>query len=293
MSTQTLILETKLVNLSTRGSACNILNAITDYKSLCEYNIPNMIERDETIEYIQLSIPDATIPVSFYTVNDTNNRLDLTVNGVTKMYIFPNGNYNANYFITQFKTLLGANWNITLSGFSSIFTITNSVYNFTLLGTSTIDSVMGFSTNLSSSLVGAYNTVILTRCCNFLPLPRICLRCPELANCTMISGTPSNDIIIAIPNNAKPNGQIYYQNQTQSKLLFRHHELSRFTISLTDDDNNLLNFNGVSSYFTLQFDIYRKFMPKPPRFNNIVEYVNSKTSYLYPDEGEDMIEANI
>jgi hypothetical protein len=108
----------------------------------------------------------------------------------------------------------------------------------------------------------------------------------------MISGTPSNDIIIAIPNNAKPNGQIYYQNQNQSKLLFRHHELSRFVISITDDDNNLLNFNGISCYFSFQFDIYRKYMPKPPRFGNIVEYVNSKTSYMYPDE-ENMIEANI
>ena len=70
----------------------------------------------------------------------------------------------------------------------------------------------------------------------------------------------------------------------QTKLLFRHHDLSRFIISLTDDDGNFVNFNGISSFFTLQFDIYRKWMPKPPRFSNIVEYVNNYSSYGYQDE---------
>ena len=61
----------------------------------------------------------------------------------------------------------------------------------------------------------------------------------------------------------------------QTELLFRHHELSRFIISFTDDDGNYINFNGISSFFTLQFDIYRRWIPKPPRFSNIIEYVNN------------------
>ena len=57
-----LVLETKLFNLSTRGSSGNILNA--DYKSLIEYDIPNMIDRDESVEYIQFSIPYVTKSLS-------------------------------------------------------------------------------------------------------------------------------------------------------------------------------------------------------------------------------------
>ena len=49
-----LVVETKLYNLSTRGIACNILNNDTNYKSKCQYNIPDMIERDESIEHINL-----------------------------------------------------------------------------------------------------------------------------------------------------------------------------------------------------------------------------------------------
>ena len=150
---------------------------------------------------------------------------------------------------------------------------------------------MGFSDNLNSVTISGVNSITLTRCCNFLPLPRVCIRCPELANTTIVGSSPADDVIITIPNNSKPNGQIYYQNQTQAKLLFRHHELSRFVISITDEDGYFLNFNGVSSFFTIQFDIFRKFLPKPPRFSNIVEFVNSKT-YFYPDE-ENTIEMNI
>ena len=285
-----LVLETKLFNLSTRGSSGNVLNA--DYKSLIEYDIPNMIDRDESVEYIQFSIPYAVIPVSFYIINNTNCQLDVNYNGSNKSYLFPYGNYNANYFISQFLNLLGTanGWNITLNSINCVFTITNSLYPFTLLGTSTIDSIMGFSTNLSSTFTTT-NVLTMSRVCNFLPLPRVTVRCSELANSTMVGSNTSSDVLITIPNNSKPNGQIYYQNQTQAKMLFRHHHLSRFVISFTDDDGNLLNFNGVSSFFVLQFDIFRKFIPKPPRFSNIVEMVNNYQFY-YPDE-ENPIEQNV
>jgi hypothetical protein len=287
-----LVQETKMFNLSTRSSCGTILNADPNFKSQVEYNIPNMIVRDESIEYIQFSIPEAVIPVSFFTINESNCLLNLIENGVTKVFSFTYGNYNANYFITEFKKVLGSNWNITLNAYNNIFTITNSVNAFTLLGSSSIDYILGFSDTLVSSVVNGINTIVLPRCCNFLPLPRVVIRCAELANTCMVGGSSSSsDVLMTIANNSKPNGQIYYLNQSQSRLLFRHHELSRFVVSFTDDDGNLLNFNGVSSFFTFQFDIYRKFTPKLPRFSNIVEYVNNKT-FIYPDE-EDTIEMNV
>ena len=97
-----LIVESKKFNLSTRGSSCRILNENIDFKSYCEYNIPNMIIRDESIEFIQFSVPDAVIPVSFYVVNENNSNLDISMNGITTTYIFPYGNYQANYFISTF-----------------------------------------------------------------------------------------------------------------------------------------------------------------------------------------------
>ena len=276
-----------MFNLSTRGTACNILNDDKNYKSRCEYDIRNMIVRDEQVEYIQFSVPFAIIPVSFFTVNENNNQLKVVVNGTTTTYTFPDGNYNANTFITQFSITLGAYYKLSLSTFNNIFTITRTLqdgFNFSILGVSTISSVMGFSSDLIGTPIASNYAITCSRCCNFLPLPRITMRCPELANTQMVGASSSNDVIITIPNNSKPNGQIYYQNQSNAKLLFRQHELSRFIISLTDDDGNLLNFNGVSSFFTLQFDIYRKYLPKLPSFSNIISSVNNTLFQKYLDE---------
>jgi len=248
-----------------------------------------MIVRDESIEYIQFSVPDCVIPISFYTVNENNSKLDVMVNGVKTSYTFPYGNYNATLFATQFTAILGSNWSIALNSFNSVFTVTNSTNAFTFLESSTIDFVMGFSYTLFSTSVAPY-TLTLTRPCNFLPLPRITLRCPELANTSMIGLNASTDVIITIPNNAKPNGQIYYQNQSQAKLLFRHHELSHFVIAFTDDDGNYINFNGISVFFKLQFDIFRRFIPKPPKFSDIVYQVNNQP-VEYQDE--ELIDADI
>ena len=153
---QNLIVETKMFNLSTRGSACNILNEDPNYKSKCEYNIRDMVVRDEDVEYIQFSVTFAIISVSFFTVNQNNNQLKILVNGSTTTYTFPQGNYNSNTFITQFSLTLGAYYKLSLSAYNNVFTITRTLqdgFNFTILGVSSISSIMGFSTNMNGIFV--------------------------------------------------------------------------------------------------------------------------------------------
>ena len=281
MTTQLLVLESKNFNLSTRSSAGSVLNADTNFKSQIEFNVPDMIVRDEAIEYIQFSVPYAVIPCSFYTINENNCQLNYRENsGLVQSVNFPLGNYSATLFITTFRRLMNATptgigrWLITLDDVSSVFTISNTTNNFTFYNSSSIDNVMGFSTDLTSTL----QVLKMTRCCNFLSQPRITMRCNQLANSTMVGDFKSSDIILTIPNNAKPNGQIIYQNQSQSKTLYRGQSMSRFVVSLTDDDGNLLNFNGISSFWVFQFDIYRKIILKPPPFSEIVSYVNSRNT---------------
>lgn len=272
-----LIVDTKTYNLSTRSGSCLLLNG--DYKSNIQFDIPDMIYKDDTVEYIQYSIPYCIVPVSFYTINDTNDTLHLMYNGQDKVIIFEHGNYNAAYFITQFKILLGVNngWGISLDVINSTFTITNQYYSFTLYGDSTIDYIMGFSDTCSSSLENLINSLVLARPCNFLSLPRICLRCPQLSNSGNMKGNVNSaDVIVSIPNTAKPNGQIVYQN-IYSKIHLKSERIERLNIQLTDDDGNFINFNGISSFFNIQFDIYRKNLEKPPKFSEIQSLVNSSS----------------
>ena len=227
-----LIKESKQLHLSTQSNAGTLKNG--DKRSCIEYYIPNFIQHDDSIEYIQYSVQSAIIPVSFYTINDNHNSLVVTVSSVTTTY-------------------------------------TN---DFTLGANTTIDYIMGFSGNITSSGL----TLTMPRVCNFLSLPRINIRCGYLANGVVSSNSSStidNDVILSVPNNAVPNGQIVYTDGNNSVNIFRGDRLDTFLVCFTDDDGLYIDFNGVSSYFTLQFDIYRKYLVKPDKFSNIVNKVTS------------------
>lgn len=270
-----LICETKLFHLSTRTSACSSLNG--EFKSYLSYDIPAMITKDDNIEYIEYSLPYAIVPVSFYTINETNCRLDVNTASHGNFSVnFEYGNFHANFFIAQFKTLLTPyGFNITLDTINNKFTITNN-QSFTFLGTSAIDYVMGFTETSQSSLVSGVHKLTMPRPCNFLPLPRICIRCPELAGNTTVIGNnlATSDVILSIPNNTRPNGQIIFQNDVRHLLTVD--SLDGLTIKITDDDGNFLNFNGISCFFIVQFNIYRKKWVKPPTFSKIKEIANSQ-----------------
>ena len=266
-----LVQDTKQFHLSTRGDAGTVLNG--NAKSQILFSIPDAVVVDESIEYIQFSIPYAVVPNSFYVINATNNVLQVLQSSITSTYTFPFGNYTASTFITQFKALLPNTFNITIGQNNNQFTITHTTTAFTILGTSTIDSIMGFSGNQVS--VGL--SLTMPRVCNFLPLPRICFRCGKLSNSFTSSSIDSGDVILSIPNTAKLNGQIIYNNNTGSKNLFKLESLRDFVVSLTDDDGNLLDFNGISSFWVFQFDIFRRSVERPMSFRKIVNLVNSKS----------------
>jgi len=266
-----LILDSRTYHLSSRSSAGKILNSDPNFKSIVQFDIPDLLNQDDSIAYVEFSIPYVVIPVSFYQVNETNNMLEVIENGVTTKYYFPLGNYNAEYFMQQFRKVLPARFSISLDLVSSTFTVVNTTYNFSFTVMSTIDYVLGFNQTIAS----VNKSLTMSRCCNFLPIPRICIRCKEIGTGTQVQDLASNDIIISIPNNAKSNGQIVYQN-SQQRILLDQDTLNRLTLMITDDDSNPINFNGLSCFFVLQFDIYRKYLEKPESFSNIVKNVNTQ-----------------
>lgn len=269
------IVDTKQFHLSTRGDAGTVLNG--DFKSQIVFSIPDAIVADDSIDFIYFSIPYAVIPNSFYVINETNNLLYVLQSSVTTLYTFPYGNYTTQSFITTFKSLLPSTFNITLGQNSNKFTITHTTTTFSFTTASTIDNIMGFTGTVSATEL----SLTLPRVCNFLPEPRICIRCPDLANSLMTATNNSSDVVLAVPNTSRLNGQIIYSNNSNMKTLFKLTNLNQFYVSLTNDDGAPINFNGVSSFFTFQFDIHRKTLTKPMSFDKLVNFVNSQ-SLLQP-----------
>lgn len=277
--TEQSIIDIKQFHLSTRGDAGTVLNG--DYKSQIIFSLPDAIVVDDSIDYIYFSVPYVVAPNSFYIINYTNNKLYVLQSAVTTLYEFPVGNYTSQSFMTVFKSLLPSQFSITLGINSNVFTITHTTTTFSLTSASTIDSVMGFSGTTAATGL----SLTLSRVCNFLPLPRINLRCPDLAHSFISASVDGSDVILSVPNNAKLNGQIVYNNTSNMKTLFKLTNLNSFKVSLTDDDGNPINFNGISSFFTFQFEIHRRTLAKPLPFNKLVSFINSN-SVIEPEKNQ-------
>lgn len=262
------IQDSKTYCLSTRGSDATVLNADTNFKSYVVFDIPDFLNPDDSIAYAEVSIPYIVIPVSFFQINETNNMLEVIENGSTTRYFWEFGNYNSNEFMTDFRTILPARFQITMDLVNSKFIITNTTFNFVFTSSSTIDYIMGFSDTITSSGL----SLSMPRVFNFMAIPRIILHCPELGNG---SNQQNADIILSVPNNSRLNGQIVY-NAPEIKTLVKSEQITRLTFKLTDEGGLPINFNGVASFWTVQLDIYRKWIPKPETFSSLIRNNNQQ-----------------
>lgn len=266
-----------MLHLSTQRTSSILENG--DYKSKASYDVRGYLnfENDDAIEYVTVEMPYAVLCNSNYIVNEYNNTLIVTWGGITHTYTLSQGNYIASTFITHLYTFLpqASGWTITANSVTNVFTFTYTGGSFSFSGNSTCDYILGYTGTQSSTGSGPY-TLTMPRCFNFLPIPRYVIHC-NILNDGIVLGTNgtmgSSDILATIPNNAKLNGQIIYEN-VGTEFVVKTQNWPLLTITITDDNNRLINFNGISSYFVLKFNIFRKSIKKPLPFHNLAEHIN-------------------
>lgn len=265
--------ETRTLHLSTRGDQCHLLNG--DMKSRVMFDIKTFLDfqGDESIQVATISMPYAILTNSNYQLNYTNSRLDFTHGTTSASVSFPYGNYAVDTFMQQFLVSMPSGFGITFNSVRGTFTVTNSAEPFTLLGTSSIDYVMGFSGDVSSSVVGAGHSATLPRPANFLPTPlfRICVESNSIYNGQVLGkdGAPAySNVLASIPNVSKQNSQVVYQNFSD-EFAFSSGQ-TQLIISILSDDGSFIDFNGVSSYFQLRIRLYKKVAKMNKSFNQLM-----------------------
>lgn len=271
------VVETKMLYLSTKSSQCTLLNG--DMKSRVSYDLKMYMDfqDDDTIQSVTLAMPYAILVNSNYLINANNNRLDILYQGITTSYYFPYGNYDADSFSQQFTSLVPTTFKISYSTTSLRFSVSNTLYPFYLLTTSTIDYIMGFSDTLA--VTTAPYSVEMPRIMNFLPNPlfRICIENNTIYNGQVLGkdGSPQyTNVLASIPNVTKQNTQIVYQNFADEFTIQKSNQTT-LILSIRDDDGNLVDFNGIASYFQLRFRIYRRIKK---RLTNFYELLGNSTS---------------
>jgi hypothetical protein len=278
-----LIRDTRILNFSMQSSSAYLLNG--SYKSKAYFEMANYIdyENDDAVEYISISMPHVVICNSNYIITDTNNKLKFTATGLSDINItIPQGNYTAQSFVRYFNSLANG---ITLSinSDTNIFTFTrlSATTNFTISGTA--DYIIGFS---GSVTVASGTTLVMPRVCNFLPIPRFNVCADFLNNGTILGKDKSfsnSTLLASVPNTSKNNTLIVYESEA-NEFILKTLTLNTITISILDDNGNLINFNGISSYFQLKLNIYRKRIPKILPFNKLVDLANTTDLILEETE---------
>lgn len=281
-----LLKDSKVIHISTQTTSCIPLNGSKKskvmYTGLSSYLD---FQNDESIEYVTLQMPYAVMSNSNLIVNSNNNILKMTINAVNYEYIIPLGNYTAQSLKTTLLALFPSGFTMNYSSISNKFTLTYSAA-FSMNVGSTCDYIIGFTGTETAALVGSIYSLTCSRSYNFLPIARFIIHCNILSDGVILgenSTLLSNDILASIPNNSKPNGQIVYEN-IASEFLIKSYDFTNIMITITDDNNREIDFLGISSYFQLKFNIFRRTIKRPMRFNHLVEYATRISADQQNDE---------
>ena len=246
--------DNRLITLNSRNATKN--NG--SFKSDVLFNLTGVLKEEHDIINTQIELVNAQIPVSFYSVNYTNNILTYTL-GTTKTITLMRGNYSSTQFMNALKSGFLANgdtFTITISTINGILTFTNATNYTFVYATSTIMGVLGFSSDATSTggvLVAPYPL-------NLASITSLSIMSNTLATYNYSSNNNLTSSLITL-NVDKPTwGIITFQSQSSQSRLLRYKIINSIDIQIQDQNGYLINFNNLDWNLTFSIQIMR-FLP--------------------------------
>jgi hypothetical protein len=223
--------------------------------------------------HIDIELLSASIPYSFFNISDYYRYLSVRetqtsnpANSFTFDISIPAGNYNINQLINQLQTTLNANTQLAVNYIISYDKITNKLtfstpttdrtitFLFNTGNKSKVDlqKILGFDLQDYSFSTG--NNLISVGSVNISPYSNIFIVSPNLSITNQISSLSGNytNILHKIPINTSPNTFIYDRNLLFTKYRSGINTLNAIELLLTDEDLDLIDFNGVDWYCSIK-----------------------------------------
>jgi len=221
-------------------------------KSLIEFNFIGLLKDEKDILRSYISVLNAQIPVSFYTITVNNYKLKYVVGGSTFRTIFITpGNYNGNSLITALIDSFANNGDIITASLSSstgkLFIRSYSGSITYVYNTSTIAPILGLTADISGI------TVTFQAPLNLLGVKKLSIKSNSLAISSFTSRTGNRtDTICTIPVIEPPFNMISYVNMNDlNKNILRGQIIDSIDIRITDEENNDIDFNNIDWNITL------------------------------------------
>lgn len=220
------------------------------FNSNLEFNIPNLYQSSNNVSYATIKCLHAEIPYSFYVINEYNNLLSLSTGNIA----IPFGNYNANSFMKYLETQLPTGMTISFNTTNGKFAL---LYNqpFSINATSTCYILMGFEKGITYN--SNSNRIEMPYLGNFMGSKNMYVKIPNLILDNYNTTTKDRATLLNIPVNVSPFGIVMYENSSGSSSIIKSIQIpDTLLLQLTDDENNLIDFNNTEFSITIQIDFY-------------------------------------
>jgi len=249
--------ESLQIHLNSKFASIYNNNSLSD----CTFNLPN-IELPQQ-HHIMLSIQNATIPYSFYNIDDTNNliMLEQKVNdvwsGLDMYYYITKGNYNAYQLAAYLTDILPlyVTYNSITNKLKFIKPDTD-LNDFRFSPRSTASSILGLDSDLSynTSYANSYTSQNVINLAS-----KQCIYITTNYHTGSIDNVLSNkySILCCVPIPNQPYSLISFRNTGNFRVNLFSNLMSYITIRLVDEKNNLINLNGQYFNLTLQIDVMK------------------------------------
>jgi hypothetical protein len=257
------ITDSKQINLCSSSAVSN-----NGKNSVMVFATNGILKKDKDILYNLISVVHCEIPVSYYIVNSNNNYLSLS----TGNYTLTNGNYNATTFKTMLLGILPNGFGLSLNIATGIYTI-NYTSSFTINSTSTCYRLIGFKIN--TVYTSTSNQIIFPYPCNFLGISRLKIKSNILKteNIDTNSNGRSN-LLTTIAVNSSAYGLIVFNNLVGFKCIIPNINIDYIDITITDEYDNIIDFNGIDNFITLQIDSIRHNIAESEDLIHLMEGIN-------------------
>lgn len=252
----------KSTEINSRIISLNSANALLKnngtYNSDVLFRLPGLLKKETDVKQVSFQLIDAQIPVSFYNINYTNNVLNYQISSLNYTITIDVGNYNFNSLAINMKAkflLNGHTFLITINKQNGIITFATTTTNF-VFTTSSMFSILGFplqnQTSTSFSLTATYPL-------NLLGITKI--KISSLLFNTYNVDSASNglsNLISTVPIDQPAFGLISYENKSNAKYKLRTDAVDEIDLQLTDQNDNLVNFNNIDWTMTILLEIVRE-----------------------------------
>jgi hypothetical protein len=293
-----LLIENKLITLN----SVNATKLNSTYNSDVLFNFKGILTNEDDIISSNICVMNAQIPVSFYTIaEDFDIVYVVGINPIGNTTIRA-GNYNFNTLkqIIEADTLsLGINLTFNIDRYSGKVNFTQTaptnlsliVFEGLLSGLTGIKYAKLFGYD-ARTIAPVGNQWLAPNPLNLLGVKKLLIKSQKLQISSFSSATNNLAITLTtIPVDVPAFSMISYYNTTDlNKTNLQIKIIDQIDISITDENNELINFNNLDWTITLVLENIRLIPEKIPSFNQLLmgSIENQKTEEPTKEPTKDM-----